>query len=95
LERVCESRSILALISSGLSALLLLGEYLGAVNFSSFGFNAKAALHRQNGNTKPQQTKPTQTILQMRILTRWQHSQTRIPCNSAEASWAFLEVCCM
>jgi len=59
LERVCESRSILALISSGISALLLLGEYLGAVNFSSFGFNAKAALHMQNGNRKLQ-TKPTQ-----------------------------------
>jgi hypothetical protein len=97
LERVSESRSILALISSGLSALLLLGEYLGAVNFPSFGFNAKATLHMQNGNTKFQPTKPTQnrkTILQIRILARRQHSQMRIPCNSAGASWAFFEVCC-
>ena len=58
-ERDSESRSILALISSGLSALLLLWEYLGAVNFPSFGFNARATLHMQNGNRKLQ-TKPTQ-----------------------------------
>jgi hypothetical protein len=58
LERVCESLLILALISSGLSTLLLLGLYLGAVNFSSFGFNAKATLHIiQNISTKFYQAK--------------------------------------
>ena len=96
LESLSKSRSSLALISLGLSAILLLGEFLGAVNFPSFGFTAKAALHMQNGNTKYQQTKPTQnrnTIPQMRILTRRQHSRMRIPCNGAGASWTFVEVC--
>ncbi|WVZ56859.1 LOW QUALITY PROTEIN: hypothetical protein U9M48_007331 [Paspalum notatum var. saurae] len=49
------SSSIICLLifspPSGLSAPLLLGEYLRTVNPSSFGFNAKAALHK-NRNTK-------------------------------------------
>lgn len=95
LARVCDSRLILALISSGLSEFVLLGEYVRAVNRSSFGFNAWAALqsHENEMDSQVYRSHRTYSVsaTHPHSLTHWRHSHMRIPCSTA---WPWLEGCC-